>query len=223
MQTNCCFHKNEPTHETSHSQNLFGSLLDNLDTETRARVLEQPYMKSPLVQATTPFAKIIQEELKTVSYYDARIGRFVRTVKGKGMARVGLMGAILSTGYIQIQFKNFKFVQSHLVCLWFIGKLPGTNEQMDHISGNRLDDRPENLRLVSAALNARNHKMHSDNTTGYTGVYLTVQGMPYTASVKVNGTNKHLGTFSSAKNAAEARQAWLTAHPELGYTARHGL
>lgn len=72
MQTNCCFHKNEPTHETSHSQNLFGSLLDNLDMETRARVLEQPYMKSPLVQATTPFAKIIQEELKTVSYYEAR-------------------------------------------------------------------------------------------------------------------------------------------------------
>lgn len=221
----CLISVNQSTHTVSPLKIPTGTLLSGLDEETRAEVYALRFIRQPLTQAISPFSMKIQKKLAGIAYFDIELGRFIRHTSGKGLAKCGPMGTILSTGYIQIQLFDYKFVQSHLVCLWFTGRLPASEEEIDHINGYRLDDRPENLRVVNALLNARNHKKHKDNTTGYTGVYLNYVTItnPYMASVKVNGKNKHLGVFPTAKDAYEARQAWMVAHPEYGYTARHGL
>lgn len=210
--------------ELSQSKIPTGNLLSNLEEAMLVKVLEQRYIKCPLVVAKEQFARKVQIWLERISYYDIEIGRFIRISKGKGMSKPGPMGTLLSQGYIQVQLHNYKFVQSHLVCLWFLGKLPNSDEQMDHISGDRSDDRPENLRLVTHTLNARNHKMHKDNTTGYTGVYLNRAAItnPYTSSIRIDGENKYFGVFPTPEEAYAARQVYLNAHPELGFTARHG-
>jgi len=227
--TNCYFQSNTHILEQSQSKTPIGNLLSDLEPEMRQKVLDEPCMRRPLIMAEGICARMIQEKLMDCSYFDADQGRFIRTKRcSRGRTRLGPMGYILTIGYVQIQIKGFKFVQSHLVYLWFTGDFPDSNKEMDHIDGNRLNDRPDNLRLVSPALNARNHKMHKDNTTGYTGVYYMpvrekVNLKPfYQASVKVKGNNKHLGCFATAKQASIARQTWLDNHPELGYTARHG-
>jgi hypothetical protein len=221
----CCLLESLPVLTVSQSKLPIGNLLSNLDQETQARVLEERFINQPIVLAMNSFAKKIQEALISCSYFDMELGRFVRTVKGKGSAKPGPMGTILTSGYVQVEICKYKFVQSHLIYLWFTGKFPDSREEMDHIDGNRLNDQPENLRCVSAALNARNHKKHKDNTTGYTGVYQNNVSIsnPYMASVRVNGRNKHLGCFLTAKDAYMARQAWMIAHPEYGYTTRHGF
>lgn len=221
----CLMSANQLTHTVSPSRIPTGILLSSLDEATQAEVYALRFIKQPLVTAVHPFALQIQKKLMTIAYFDIMLGRFIRYTSGRGLAKCGPMGTILTKGYIQIQLFAYKFVQSHLVCLWFTGKFPTSKEEVDHINGDRLDDRPENLRVVSSTLNARNHKKHKDNTTGYTGVYYTKASIsnPYMAGIRVNNKNIHLGVFPTAEKAYAARQAWITAHPEYGFTARHGF
>lgn len=41
--------------------------------------------------------------------------------------------------------------------------------------------------------------------------------------IQVDGKMIHLGYFSTREDAAIARQYYISTHPELGFTTRHGL
>lgn len=195
-----------------------GSLLSNLDQETQARVLELRYMRRPLVEGMTPFVKMIQEKLMKYGYFDISLGKFIRTKITLGGAKLGPMGWINSDGYRVVQIARYNWHHSHLVYIWFTGKLVEMNNQMDHISGDRLDDRPSNLRLILKAINARNAKKRIDNTSGHTGVGW------HSASGKWSARcgDIWLGLFNTPEEAYTARKAYIKTRPELGYTTRHG-
>lgn len=75
--------------------------------------------------------------------------------------------------------------------------------QVDHINGNTLDNRRENLRVVQNSENAKNRRMSVANTTGYKGVSLHRNGK-YRADICCAGKNIYLGLFQTAKQAALA-------------------
>jgi hypothetical protein len=74
---------------------------------------------------------------------------------------------------------------------------------VDHINGDSLDNRKENLRICTHKENSQNRKMPSNNTSGYKGVSVIASGK-YQASIGVNGELIYLGLFGSAKQAALA-------------------
>ena len=80
---------------------------------------------------------------------------------------------------------------------------PG-NLHVDHINGNTLDNRRENLRLCTRSENGRNQRKRSDNTTGYKGVVLTKSGMKYYAKIVVHQQMIYLGCYATAEEAARA-------------------
>lgn len=200
-----------------------GSLLDNLDEATRAEVLGLRCMKHPLVEATKPYPKIIQETLVKCSYFDVIEGKFIRNRLTQGSKSLGPLGCVYNEGYVKIRVKTTKFNQSHLVYLWLTGNLLLPGEQIDHIDGNNTNDYPGNLRLVSNKLNQRNKKMQRNNTSGYTGISWQKPSSKWRACVKVDSKLINLGSFYTLEIAIAARQAYLEAHPELGFTTRHGL
>jgi hypothetical protein len=105
---------------------------------------------------------------------------------------------------------------------------------IDHIDGNSLNNSADNLRLVSTAVNMRNQKQHSTNTSGVTGVgFITTNGYTYARAQWYNlsgelerksfSCNK-LGKDLAFSMACDYRQKMLT---ELnasgaGYSDRHG-
>lgn len=93
---------------------------------------------------------------------------------------------------------------------------------IDHIDGNPRNNKIENLRDVTHKINHRNRKMSSRNTSGYTGVYWHSPSNKWQATVCINGSYKSLGCYRNKKDAAEVRKRFLSDHPELGYTDRHG-
>jgi hypothetical protein len=79
----------------------------------------------------------------------------------------------------------------------------GPGQVVDHINGNPLDNRRENLRLCSHAQNMFNSKKPSTNTTGYVGVIR--KRKKFAAMISINDKSTYLGTFDTAKEAAVYR------------------
>jgi len=90
---------------------------------------------------------------------------------------------------------------------------------IDHIDGDGLNNRPENLRLVSNRLNSMNRKKRKDNTSGYTGVTWYKPTRSWRAVVSIGGKVKSLGYY---KNIEDAAMAVKSARKEDCYTERHG-
>jgi hypothetical protein len=78
-------------------------------------------------------------------------------------------------------------------------------EEVDHINGEGLDNRRENLRLATHAQNLKNLKVPKNSTTGFKGVSFRKDKRKYEAYIKYdNNPRKRLGYFKTAKEAAEA-------------------
>lgn len=94
----------------------------------------------------------------------------------------------------------------------------GENPDMiDHIDGNSLNNRIENLRSVSHEINTRNQKLRSTNTTGVNGVIK--HRTSWHARVRVADRTLHLGAFATLEEAAECRLAYDRAN---GFHENHG-
>lgn len=75
----------------------------------------------------------------------------------------------------------------------------------DHINGNRLDNRMENLRLVNRAQNNMNKGLGSNNTSGHTGVAWDKSKRKWAAKIQIGGKTKYLGRYTDIENAIKAR------------------
>ncbi len=76
------------------------------------------------------------------------------------------------------------------------------DSEIDHISGDTLDNRMKNLRWVDRWQNQVNRKLQSNNTSGYRGVY-SVRGK-WDARLKRKGVTVSLGSFDTPEEAAKA-------------------
>lgn len=75
---------------------------------------------------------------------------------------------------------------------------------VDHIDGNGMDNRKENLRVCTASQNSMNRAAVSKNVFGYKGVEKNGKSMRFSARIKVGGVRYYLGSFKTPKEAAEA-------------------
>lgn len=90
---------------------------------------------------------------------------------------------------------------------------------VDHINNNPLDNRRENLRIVTKAQNARNCRMRHDNTSGYRGVFHRNDGRKkcWTARVQFDNRLHLLGSFYSKAEAAEAVEDFYAVNDSSHY------
>lgn len=90
---------------------------------------------------------------------------------------------------------------------------------IDHINGDRADNRICNLRAVDRGENRRNSAQRCDNTSGTVGVYWLPDRLKWRAQIVKNGVSRHLGEFSSKAEAIRVRKA---AERRLGFHPNHG-
>ena len=83
---------------------------------------------------------------------------------------------------------------------------------VDHIDGDRLNNRRDNLRLATHAENMRNMKRPRTNTSGFKGVYWSRQHSKWRARIMHNGKQHCLGLFDCPQ---EAHAAYCKAAEEL--------
>ena len=87
----------------------------------------------------------------------------------------------------------------------YINKTP-KNMFTDHINGDSLDNRKENLRAVTPEQNVLNSSIAKNNTSGVTGItWLKLQNS-WQTRIRINYKNIFLGNFKLKKDAIEARK-----------------
>lgn len=78
------------------------------------------------------------------------------------------------------------------------------NNQVDHINGDGLDNRRCNLRIVTIAQNHYNHKLLSNNKSGFNGVSWDKRLNKWVTCISVNNKTIHLGQYNNKIEAALA-------------------
>lgn len=76
--------------------------------------------------------------------------------------------------------------------------------QVDHINGNKLDNRRLNLRICTNIQNARNRAPYEKTSSKYKGVSFHKETKKWQAYIKVDKKLKYLGLFKTEEDAAEA-------------------
>jgi len=96
-----------------------------------------------------------------------------------------------------------RFYRGHQVAfIYMTGELPAND--IDHINGDKSDNRWANLRACTRAENLCNtHKLRSNNTSGFTGVAATPNGK-WVAQAKLRGGYTYLGRYKTKAEAAAA-------------------
>lgn len=107
-------------------------------------------------------------------------------------------------GYVVRRGEDGRIVRLHRLLL---GLAPGDAREGDHENRDRLDNRRENLRIVTRAQQMHNVSPRPRSST-YRGVSFCRQTGRWRATAQVGGRWKHLGRFDSEEDAAAAARAF---------------
>ena len=109
------------------------------------------------------------------------------------------------SGYMAIIFKGKHYYAHRLAWWWVHGEMPAMH--IDHINGDKADNRISNLRLSTFAQNNFNAPVGPRNTSGFRGVTWEQRSLRYVAKIYRNGKCKHIGQFRTKEEAAAAYAA----------------
>lgn len=154
------------------------------------------------------------ERLRSVLDYSPDDGRFRWKVHKDTFLRPGDLASTGTNadGYTSIRVDGVAYKAHRLAWFYVHGRWP--TEQIDHINGERADNRIANLREAGRPENAKNRKRNVNNKSGFKGVHPLNGG--WAAQIRVNGNRHHLGTFTTPSAAAAAyREAAQRLHGDF--------
>jgi len=110
-------------------------------------------------------------------------------------------GGISPIGYFRLTYKNVTFYHHHVIWYMHYGVVP---TMLDHIDGNRDNNRLENLREVCHNKNAGNKAIHRAGKL--VGATFCKGRRKWQARVVINKVRTHLGYYNTA---FEANKVYL--------------
>lgn len=150
------------------------------------------------------------EEVRYFFDYDRETGNLIRKVASLYSQRYlnKVAGSIYSTGYLMVTLPGGRRFSAHrLVWLWVYGEWPKHN--IDHINGNRSDNRIENLRDVTGSVNNENRRSADiTNKSRILGASWIEKRKRYQVTIQSHGKDYYLGLF---KDPEDARNAYIEA------------
>jgi hypothetical protein len=142
---------------------------------------------------------ITAERLRESLDYDPATGVFTRRLVKGGYKVDDVAGSNNGRGYTIIRVDGRGYSAHRLAWLYVIGEWPIGD--LDHINGDKADNRFCNLREATESQNLANSRMQADNTSGFKGVSWHKHARKWIACIGLNGKVKHLGYFDTRERA----------------------
>ena len=152
--------------------------------------------------------EILAARVRELFHYDPATGVFTRKVRLAQRHQAGDRGDFLVTGggligYRRVSFDSNRYLAHRVAWLYVNGCWP--SKDIDHINGDRGDNRIANLRDVPNSTNRENMRApRSDNASGYLGVHFHKQAKKWRARIQVKSRGINLGLFDTPEQAHEA-------------------
>jgi hypothetical protein len=147
------------------------------------------------------------QQIRELLSYDSSTGVFTRSVRTSNRIKAGSMaGSKDRKGYLCIRVLGRTHKAHRLAWIYVHGVWPAG--EIDHINGDKADNRINNLRDVSKSTNQQNRR----TVRGYSR-----DGLRWKAQIVANGSKFHLGCFGTER---EAHDAYVRAKPEMHQIAR---
>lgn len=135
---------------------------------------------------------------RPISHFKNEVG--MKRVNGK---MAGLMAQSSLNGRYYVASINSKFYLCHRI-VWCMHYGYWPKSDLDHINGNKLDNRIENLRIVDRGQNMSNVGRQKNNKSGFIGVFWASRESKWQAVVAHKKKNIVLGRFDCPVKAARA-------------------
>lgn len=134
--------------------------------------------------------------------FDYRDGNLLWKKQLSPRGKIGsVAGCKQNTGYVIVGLFGGQVLAHRLVWMFFNKKCP---DFLDHIDGDKSNNRIENLRPCTVVENGYNRKISANNKSGYKNVVWHKRDKMWQASITVNKKHIHIGLFKNVEDAAEA-------------------
>lgn len=158
-----------------------------------------------------------KEALNDLFYYTPDTGLLIWKKEGSRKKVLGKeAGTAHSDGYRAVGINYAVYLVHRVIWKMITGEEP---DEIDHIDGNRSNNRLVNLRSVGRKENKKNIKKPSNNTSGVIGVCFDASRNKWLAHIKVNQKFINLGYFDTFEAAVAARKA---AEVKYNFHPNHG-
>ena len=142
---------------------------------------------------------VTQEQLKEYFHYSDGTLIWKKTISKNTERLIGkVAGSITDSGYWCVVLERKKYYAHRLIFLYHHGYIP---DCIDHINGNKTDNRIENLRESTQQQNCFNANKKSTNTSGVKGISWHKQSKKWRAECCVNYKNHYLGLYDDMSEA----------------------
>ena len=149
------------------------------------------------------------EELNELFILDESTGKLYWKVNRQPGIKIGdEAGSVTEAGYIRAYVKGKRCTAHRIV--WAMTKGEWPKDQLDHINGNRSDNRPSNLREASNQTNSKNKGMLKSNTSGHKGVSWVPHLQKWKSEITVDRKRIYLGVFTDIEEASAAYEEAAT-------------
>jgi hypothetical protein len=136
-----------------------------------------------------------QEYLKSILDYDLETGIFTWKVNKSQRCKIGNIAGWLSNGYREIEIDSKKYKVHRLAWLYVNGEIP--KNLIDHIDGNRLNNKISNLREATYQQNGENYKKPKTNTSGVKNASWHKSSNKWVVSISIKNIKKTIGYFDN--------------------------
>lgn len=143
---------------------------------------------------------ITQDILKEYLEYNDGNLLWKKVPKRTSSTKVNSIAGCFDGRYIQIRFFGKKYRVHRLIFLYHNGYLP---ENIDHIDGNPLNNKIENLRAATKSQNNCNRKISQNNTSGIKGISWNKERMKWEVYIDKDHKRYRLGRYVSIDEAKE--------------------
>ena len=148
------------------------------------------------------------EEVNSILNYDKDTGS-ITWKKNRKESWIGkFAGSYTSAGYHELNLqKNSKRnrLLGHRVA-WLLTHKRWPEKHIDHINGDKADNRIANLREVDNQENHKNMKRHVGNKSGHTGIYWSKACSKWQAYICIDSKQTYLGVFDDLDDAVQVRK-----------------
>jgi hypothetical protein len=161
-------------------------------------------------------SNLTNERLKELVSYDKETGNFFRLVSVANIKSGLVIAKPAKNGYVRMHIDGHLYYLHRLAWFYEHNEWPIA---IDHIDGNKLNNKIVNLRCATYGQNLQNISIKTKAMSGFKGAYFHPKTKNWQAKIMIDGKTKSLGYYKTPEEAHQAyidgKKKFHTFSPEL--------